>query len=255
MKRKLVNVLTAAPVIVGAMLTVVFCVITFLDGLRLVRGLHVFRWFGLLYAGRIPFCTAVLVWAVGAVVGRNDLHREHRIVHTLNLLWAGLLLSVVALVLMAMTFFAGRSLAYRGLDDAKIHAACLECAKNLEGEELPAFIQSYDDRFDSLPDAIRSLKPMSVEVTQYAVTVWIDGGGVAPHEGVAVPLVEVDGKQLSRVGGIRRLDRSLPVYFFRLGDARDFSRAVEDTVEAGSDAPVLTPPSARGQTESTGSTA
>src|SRR5690606_32858416 len=97
-------------------------------------------------------------------------------------------------------FFSARDGAYGDLDLPAIHKACQEVHPTLWAGRNRE-IQEFDEGFNSLPEAIRNLRPMFVAILPDVVALQIDGGGVMYHEGIAVVMNE---QQPASTDGIRR---------------------------------------------------
>ncbi|HVP11815.1 MAG TPA: hypothetical protein VMV94_11580 [Phycisphaerae bacterium] len=120
-------------------------------------------------------------------------------------------------------FLRGRERAYAQLDTKRIAEACLalDGIRKTQHDPKKELLIGYGDTdLSALPPFLAQLNPAFVHADSRYVVVQMDGGGVAPHEGVFVPLFPIpEGPAAyAKRRGVRLLDAENRVFMYRLYD-------------------------------------
>ena len=228
-------VFISAPLVFAVVWLAIGCTAAYKSGSHFVQGLHGLGWVMWLFFGAVPFAAMLLISAATIVAGRKWLKGR-------SLLWVAVALPVCSLIiplgalpLMQTSFFQGRHRAYAALEYSGIRSACLELRDRLGVKQDLMHIERDSEAFNSLPPAIRDLKPLSVCVAPAAVVIQMDGGGPMYHEGIGVVFADIDEKRFVESSGAERLHPTLPVYLYRLYDYRQFFDYVQEAAKTGHD--------------------
>lgn len=230
MKIRLIWAACAAPWVIAALFLVLCSVDAYQDGIRFRPGLHGLKWFIRLGQGVFAYLPAIIL-AVGALVlGRRELKQTRSLPIAILIVVTSILIPLTAVPVMSSCFFKGRDRGYRALDYKAIHAACLSLTARVMDTERPLSYIKWDDGIQprvELPDEILRLQPLQVHATKSAAVVQLDGGGPMYHEGIGVIAEGASTLPSSLAKYCKRLDKTIPVYRYRLYDCRIFLDEVE----------------------------
>jgi len=163
---------------------------------------------------------ALLIWAVVLRRMWGPLTR-----HAKGVIFVADLLAIVAILASplagALAFHIGRGQAYHDIDYAQLARDCQPLAAQAAASTGDTTLV----RAGHVPSYTASLSPLEVLAAPHAVAVELDGGGIAPVEGVVIPFGKTLGS--TSVASLRRLSESPPVYEFHC-EASDVAAMIAD---------------------------